>query len=163
MGVLCYIVRGCTCQSYLCSSNFDVRLTCSTNLDLLAGCRPEPSLDNRLFSFSNKCIGSVAQVSEMLFLLTLSFAASSPSYRNEYERLPNLGEYNLQPDLPGFEYSTVPSPIHIDDDFRHAASKQQDTLWSSWTKCSEGISGWFQTRMRKGKCHKLQVYTITGF
>ena len=101
----------------------------------------------------------------MLFLITLSFAASSPSsYYQQYQMLPDVGEYNMQQNLPGdlpgqqpgFEYTTVPS--RIDDDFRGAApGRLQDTSWSSWTNCTKGISGWFQTRMRKRKCPNIQM------
>ena len=105
------------------------------------------------------------EVGEMLLFLTMSFAYSY----YEYQMLPTVGKYNLQPNLPGnlpgylpgeqpgFEYTTIPSHIDFDNDFRGAAPKQENASWSSWTKCLKGISGWFQTRMRKRKCPNIQV------
>ena len=97
--------------------------------------------------------------SEMLFLLVLSFAASSvsseepsPFYYEPYQVPPNLEfEYNLQPNLPGFEEAAPKRPT----------PKKKYTSWSSWTKCSKGISGSFQTRMRNGNCPNIKVLKCT--
>ena len=97
--------------------------------------------------------------SEMLFLLVLSFAASSvsseepsPFYYEPYQVPPNLEfEYNLQPNLPGFEEAAPKRPT----------PKKKYNSWSSWTKCSKGISGSFQTRMRNGNCPNIKVLKCT--